>query len=121
MTRITCVRAFAVPGLLAVALICSFSSPAFADAILSNGNIGIKVDENCNGSITGFGSAALPCNFQNDPGPGGLPGVMTYNMLNPPGLVAGDVLLFDADAGTFLDVIRCNRCQNFGPRLLYSD
>jgi hypothetical protein len=40
-------------------------------------------------------------------------------MLNPPGLVAGDVLLFDG--GAVLDVIRFNPGQNGGSLLFYSD
>src|SRR5262245_45052222 len=71
------------------ALVCCLSGSAWAFTI------SITVDENCNGLLTnsnGF-SSALPCGFQNDPGPGGLPNVMTYSLLNPPGLTAGDVLL----------------------------
>src|SRR2546430_2034898 len=59
----------------------------------------VEVDENCNGTLTntaGFFSP-LACTFAQDPGPGGLAGVMTYNLQNPPGLVAGDLFLFDAD------------------------
>ncbi len=43
-----------------------------------------------------------------DPGPGGLASVLTYDMLGPPSLVAGDVLLLEAIGGPFLDVIRFN-------------
>jgi len=103
--------------ILAVAFL---GCPAFANYLqpylLPNGNIGITVDENCNGFINGFGSATLPCGFADDPGPGGLPNVMTYNLLNPPGLIPGDVLL--TDAGVFLDVIRFN--PN-GTLVFYSD
>jgi hypothetical protein len=84
--------------------------------------ITIEVDENCNGTINGFlGLQPLPCSFLPDPGPGGLASVMTYNMLNPPGLVAGDLFLFDADLGVVLDVIRFNPQENGGSLVFYSD
>ena len=41
-----------------------------------------------------------------DPGPGGLASVMTYDLLGPPSLVAGDVRILDD--GAMLDVIRFN-------------
>jgi hypothetical protein len=114
---------------LAVVLLGSLRSSAAAAEInaylLSNGNIGITVDENCHGTINGFlGPQALPCGFMTDPGPGGLNNVMTYDLLNPPGLVAGDVLL--TDAGVVLDVIRFNPNQRgpgggLGTLVFYSD
>jgi PEP-CTERM motif len=60
-------------------------------------SVTIRVDENGHGLFTntaGF-SGALPFALQNDPGPGGAANVLTYSLLNPPGLTAGDVL-FDA-------------------------
>jgi len=116
--------------LLAVVLLGSLCSPADADAIvpylLSNGNIGNTVDENCNGTLNGFaGPVAEPCGFMNDPGPGGLNNVMTYDLLNPPGLVAGDVLMIDPGDG-LQDVIRFNPNQRglgggLGTLVFYSD
>jgi PEP-CTERM motif-containing protein len=86
-------------------------------------SVTIEVDENCNGTLTNtagfFGT--LPCTFEQDPGPGGLAGVMTYSTLNPPGLVAGDLLLLDADCNCILDVIRFNPDQNGGSLVFYSD
>jgi hypothetical protein len=76
----------------------------------------IDVDENCNGTLTnssGF-SGALPCGLQQDTGPGGLNNVLTYDLLNPPGLVAGDLLMYDPDGVTLSDVIRFNP-QQVGP------
>lgn len=72
-------------------------------------SINISADENGNGHFTntvGF-SSALPFALQQDPGPGGLADALTYGLLNPPGLVAGDVILLDP---TLLvsDVIRFN-------------
>src|SRR5215469_4944873 len=101
--------------LLAVVLLGSLCRTAGAEQIdiylLPNGNIGNTVDENCNGVLNGFlGPVAEPCGFMNDPGPGGLGNVMTYDLLNPPGLVAGDVLLIDPP-GFILDVIRFNPNQ----------
>jgi hypothetical protein len=118
--------------LFAVALLGYLSSPAFADSyshtpgdLLVNGNIGISVNENGVGTINGFiGPAALLFGFQNDPGPGGLSNVLTYDLTRPPGLVAGDVLL--TDNGSILDVIRFNPNQigaggGTGTLVFYSD
>ncbi|MEO8716091.1 MAG: PEP-CTERM sorting domain-containing protein [Acetobacteraceae bacterium] len=89
----------------------------------------INVDENGNGHFmnsSGFMSA-LPFALLNDPGPGGLNNVLTYSLLNPPGLTAGDLLLTDADAGgAFLDVVRFNPTQtcsdgSMGCLVFYSD
>jgi hypothetical protein len=73
------------------------------------GNIVVTVDENGHGTINGFaGLQPLPFALQNDPGPGGLANVLTYSLLNPPGLTAGDVLLQDGVGGPILDVVRFN-------------
>ncbi|HEV3167535.1 MAG TPA: PEP-CTERM sorting domain-containing protein, partial [Isosphaeraceae bacterium] len=67
----------------------------------------ISIDENGNSNIgPGF--------FSTDPGPGGLPGVLTYTLPFPG--VQGDVVLLDA--GVTLDVIRFN---GNGTALFYSD
>ena len=106
--------------------------PALAGCLLAAGgpvaaqafSVTITVDENGNGRLTntaGF-NAPLPFSMEQDPGPGGLPGVCTYNMLNPPGLIEGDLLLTDADVGgAILDVVRFNPQQNGGSLVFYSD
>ena len=45
-----------------------------------------------------------------DPGPTGLPSALTYNLLGPPGLVAGDLLINDLNSGILelSEVIRFN-------------
>jgi PEP-CTERM motif len=89
---------FAAPILLSIT--------ALAQAPFS---VSITVDENGHGTFTntiGF-STTLTGTLMNDPGPGGLPNVLTYDLLNPPGLVAGDVFMQDAD-GTLSDVVRFN-------------
>ena len=73
----------------------------------------ITIDENGHGTLdfTGCGGGFFPSPgvLAADPGPGGLSSVLTYSLLGPPSLVAGDVLLTDADCGgCFLDVIRFN-------------
>ena len=131
MTRISCsIRC--VQLLLTVAVLGYLCSPAFADGykpspgdLLVNGNIGISVNENGAGVLNGFlGPQALLFGFQNDPGPGGLSSLMTYDLFSPPGLVAGDILL--TDNGVFLDVIRFNPNQigaggGIGTLVFYSD
>src|ERR1700680_4072226 len=82
---------------LAAALLCCLCSPAVAEILCPI----ITVDENGNGTLdfsAGCGSGrvfASPGVLAADPGPGGLSSVMTYSLLSPPSLVAGDVLLQD--------------------------
>jgi hypothetical protein len=87
----------------------------------------IRVDENGNGRLTntaGF-NQALPFAVIPDPGPGGLAAVLTYDTLNPPGLVSGDVLIFDGVNGPLNDVVRFNANEptpsGMGALLFYSD
>jgi hypothetical protein len=71
--------------------------------------INVTVDENGNGTLTntnGFNSA-LPVALQSDPGPGGLASVLTYSLLNPPGLTSGDVLILEPGA-ILGDIVRFN-------------
>ncbi len=100
----------------------------FGSGLASAGfQVFIKVDENGNGNLRNTAGANVPLPFSvaPDPGPGGLPAVLTYDMLNPPGLVSGDVFLAAAE-GTF-DVIRFNAGETFpatgdtGALLFYSD
>jgi PEP-CTERM motif-containing protein len=121
----------AVQLLLALALLGCLCSPALADGVCPS----ITVDENGNGTLnftTGGGCASggiFPMTgvLAPDPGPGGLPSVLTYNLLGPPSLVAGDVLMTDADCGgCFLDFIRFNPAGTGDPSypaslLFYSD
>jgi hypothetical protein len=87
----------------------------------------INVDENGKGTLTntaGF-SGTLASALLPDPGPGGLPAVLTYSLLNPPGLVAGDVLVNEPGDG-LQDVIRFNPNQvapdgTIGTLVFYSD
>jgi hypothetical protein len=62
--------------------------------------ISITVDENGHGSgNNGVSLVTLPSALQNDPGPGGLSNVLTYSLVNPPGLTAGDLLIFEPGDG----------------------
>jgi hypothetical protein len=92
-------------------------------------SVSIVVDENGNGRLTNTAGAnvALPFALQNDPGPGGLANVLTYSLVNPPGLTAGDVL-FSGEPGLVFggDVVRFNpnqRCVDgsTGCLVFYSD
>lgn len=84
--------------------------------------VNITVDENCNGKGNSF---SLPCALRPDPGPGGSLSAVTYGLLGPPSLVAGDVLLLDPTGVG--DVIRFNPAGTGGnpgypaSLLFYSD
>ena len=104
----------------AVLLGIAFAFPGgAADAVI------ITVDENGHGTLD-FGNGNVfssPFTLQNDPGPGGLNNVLTYSLLSPPALTAGDVLL--SDAGAILDVVRFNSNEacsgGIGCLVFYSD
>lgn len=84
-------------------------------------SINVSVDEQGHGTLTntnGFFST-LSSSLQADPGPGGLSSVLTYNLLNPPGLVSGDVLMREPGLGFILDVVRFNASD--GSLVFYSD
>lgn len=119
-------------AVLGTALLLSASSIAVAGPYTASpgdlvaGNIVVTVDENGHGTINGFlGLQPLPFALQNDPGPGGLANVLTYSLINPPGLTAGDVLLQDGVGGPILDVVRFNpneACSaSTGCLVFYSD
>jgi len=90
--------------------------------------ININVDEFGNGTLTnsnGFFSP-LPASLLPDPGPGGLPAALTYGLLNPPGLVSGDLLLVEPGGGGLLtDQVRFNASETIagtlGALVFYSD
>lgn len=94
-----------------------FSFTAFAQSIPFS--ISITVDEQGHGlsTNTNGSSSVLTGTLQRDPGPGGLANVLTYGLLNPPGLTSGDVLL--TEGSIFLDVIRFNASN--GTLVFYSD
>jgi hypothetical protein len=89
----------------AASLACTGGS-AFAQVV--GGNPTITVDENGVGSLQfpGGGTFATAGVLAADPGPGGLALALTYNLLGPPGLVAGDLVLLEN--GVVSDVIRFN-------------
>jgi hypothetical protein len=87
-------------------------------ALLQPANaVTITVDENGNGGQPFPG-------LRNDPGPGGLQGVVTYSLVGLGGagvfMITGDVLM--RDAGGLQDVVRFNQDPILGPTLVfYSD
>jgi hypothetical protein len=92
-------------------------------------SVSIVVDENGNGRLTNTAGANIALSFalQNDPGPGGLDNVLTYSLVSPPSLTAGDVL-FSGEPGLAFggDIVRFNpteRCVDgtIGCLVFYSD
>jgi len=70
----------------------------------------ITVDENGHGSLVFPGSPAfaMPGVLAPDPGPGGAISALTYNLLGPPSLVAGDLILREPGSDGASDLIRFN-------------
>jgi hypothetical protein len=110
---------------LALAAAAIGAGPAWGQVF----SITIDIDENCNGLLSntaGFLSA-LPCAMAADPGPGGAASALTYDMLDPPGLVVGDLILYESSApgAAISDVIRFNASsplsQGPGSIVFYSD
>jgi hypothetical protein len=98
-------------------ILLSVTALAHADTF----SISIIVDEQGHGTLTntaGF-KGTLSSSLKADPGPGGLPSVLTYDLLNPPGLVSGDVLMREPGSGFILDVVRFNSSN--GSLVFYSD
>lgn len=111
-------RRCAAPLLLAFSLL-TIASTARAQGF----SVTITVDENGHMHFTntaGFDqmfTGALAA----DPGPGGRASALTYDLQNPPGLVAGDLLLFES-ADLLSDVIRFNApTSSSGSLVFYSD
>ena len=85
----------------------------------------ITADENGNGTLLFPGGApiAMPFSLTNNLGPGGLPNALTYNLLGPPGLVIGDVVLSE-NVGELLvpsDVVRFLFVGDVASFIFYSD
>jgi hypothetical protein len=104
-------------------------SLGLAAAVFGQGNNPrITIDENCNGVILFAGPGVpMPCVKLADPGPGGLASAVTYNLLGPPSLVAGDLLLLEPGGGGLIsDLIRFNPAGTGNPNypasiVFYSD
>jgi hypothetical protein len=103
--------------LFLVPILLSITALAHADSF----SVSITVDEQGHGTLTntsGF-KGTLSSSLKADPGPGGLSSVLTYDLLSPPGLVSGDVLLLEPGSLIFLDVVRFNASN--GSLVFYSD
>jgi PEP-CTERM motif-containing protein len=108
---------------LALLTACAIFALHISNASAQAFSITITVDENGNGTFTntaGF-NEALPFALLPDPGPGGLASALTYNLLNPPGLTQGDLILQEIVGGPTSDIIRFNPQQNGGSLVFYSD
>lgn len=76
----------------------------------------ITLNETGQGSLLFPGAAPVPTAgaLIADPGPGGLAAALTYNLLGPPGLVAGDLIVLDPDNVTVSDILRFNPAGSGG-------
>ncbi len=96
-----------IVAILATALITAVATSYTAHAQVSS--ITVTVDENGHGTLNGFlGLQPLSFAQQTDPGPGGLTNALTYSLLAPPGLTAGDLLLQEVVGGPISDLVRFN-------------
>jgi hypothetical protein len=115
-------------ALAGAAFLLSASGAAVAGPYDGGGkDVSIRVDENGNGFLTNAVGTVftLPFDKRNDPGPGGLASVLTYSLLAPPALTAGDVLINDPGFGLG-DVVRYNPNEvcvdgTIGCLVFYSD
>jgi hypothetical protein len=102
----------------AVVVCLLFVNQRDAQAGVPAGPFTITVDENGSGSTSNvFGVVSLGFVLAADPGPGGLPGALTYIGLPFPGFV-GDVLLLEPVTQQPTDLIRFN---GDGTIVFYSD
>ena len=109
--------------ILAIVIVAACALVGTSTLLAQGFTITISADENGHGTLVnsnGF-SSALPFALLPDPGPGGLPAAATYGLLNPPGLVAGDLIFFEVPVNTISDLIRFNPNQNGGSLVFYSD
>ena len=105
-------------GLVLATLLLSARGEVYAQ-----GFILITVDENGHGSLVNpsTGTFNLPGVLAPDPGPGGLASALSYNLLGPPSLVVGDVLLMEPGGGGLIsELIRFNP-DHGGTLVFYSD
>ena len=85
------------------------------------------VDESGNGILQFPGSSVRTTGvLAPDPGPGGLSSALTYNLLGPPSLVSGDLILNEVMNGLMSDTVRFNPAGTGSPAypailVFYSD
>jgi hypothetical protein len=96
-------RKFVIGGVLPALLL--FTGVALAD----NSPL-ITLDETGNGTLVFPASPAIPVPgvLVADPGPGGLLSALSYNLLGPPSLIAGDLILLEPGGLNVSDIIRFN-------------
>ena len=108
-----------IPAVAALSLVLISASSAVGATIT------ITFDENGKGSIVNSAVANafnMPGSTMADPGPGGLASVLAYNLLNPPALVTGDVIIVEPGGGqTTTDLLRFNFAVGGGTVFVYSD
>jgi hypothetical protein len=69
----------------------------------------ITANEDGVGTLTISGTPNnMPGVLAADPGPGGLTSALTFNLLGPPSLKAGDLIVLESPGGAIGDIIRFN-------------
>jgi hypothetical protein len=100
--------------------LASISSQAQTSVLFNFDEAGVGSGQNSTVFVPIAGALAA------DPGPGGLASALTYSLLGPPSLVAGDVFLQEGVGGPVLDVLRFNPAGTGSPNypasfVFYSD
>jgi hypothetical protein len=117
------------PKILAAVSLAAMLLATGSEVSAQGFSVTVTVDENGNGTLTnttGFSGTLQSAQLQ-DPGPGGLANALTYDLFNPPGLVAGDLILLEPGTlGVLSDLIRFNPNQvspagGTGTLVFYSD
>jgi hypothetical protein len=116
-------RGVSFVGFLLVMCLGTAHAARATPIVIQANNPTITVDENGNGTLVFPGGAPIPTAgvLAPDPGPGGLALALTYSLLGPPGLVAGDLRILEFAGQQILsDVIRFNPAGTGSPQYLAS-
>jgi len=117
MLHVRHLRGFLLSAAITITVLSVGSTPVRAQTT----QVFTVVDENGHGTINGFlGLQPLSFSIIPDPGPGGKPNALAYNLMNPPSLVGGDIILFEQ---SFLqsDLLRFDPSTGGGTLFFYSN
>jgi hypothetical protein len=101
-------------SLLAFLAVAALALATGNQALAQGPVVTFSIDELGHGTVVSpVGTFNDPGVIRNDPGPGGLASALTYSLLNPPSVVAGDWLILEPGGG-LSDLIRFNAAGTGG-------